>query len=187
MAIVLAEPTQYELSADIVIIGAGAGGLIAALAARDEAHVDTSILLLERDRNPSGSTSLSSGFIPAAGTRLQREKGIEDSPELFAGDVQAKAKGLSHQPLVNTVVTEVGSTLEWLMNTHGLPLILLDGFLYPGHSVLRMHAMPEKTGAALQTALLEAAQCCDVTIACNQNVEILYKNYRGSIIRPSYR
>ena len=181
MAIVLAEPTQYELSADIVIIGAGAGGLIAALAARDEAHVDTSILLLERDRNPSGSTSLSSGFIPAAGTRLQREKGIEDSPELFAGDVQAKAKGLSHQPLVNTVVTEVGSTLEWLMNTHGLPLILLDGFLYPGHSVLRMHAMPEKTGAALQTALLEAAQCCDVTIACNQNVEILYKNYRGSI------
>ena len=34
-------------------------------------------LVLERDRVPRGSTALSSGFIPAAGTRFQRDKGIE--------------------------------------------------------------------------------------------------------------
>ena len=181
MAQVATEPDKYEIFADIVIIGAGACGLVAALAAREEANADASILLLERDSKPSGSTSLSSGFIPAAGTLLQKERGISDNPELFAADVQAKAKGLSHKPLLNVAVREIGPTIEWLMTTHRLPFVLIDGFLYPGHSVLRMHAMPEKTGSALHAALLEAAQSRDITIACNQKVEILYKNNQENI------
>ena len=32
-----------------------------------------------------------------------------------------------------------------------------DGFLYPGHSALRMHAVPQRTGAALMAALRRAA------------------------------
>jgi len=51
---------------DIIIIGAGAAGLTAALAAHDAGG---DVLVLERDDKPSGSTALSSGFIPAAGTR----------------------------------------------------------------------------------------------------------------------
>jgi len=65
----------------VIIVGAGACGLTAALAARD---AGAEVLLLERDASPSGSTALSSGFIPAADTRYQRAAGIEDSPELFA-------------------------------------------------------------------------------------------------------
>ena len=52
-----------------VVVGAGACGLTSAIRLRD-AGVDC--VLLERDAVPSGSTALSSGFIPAAATRLQR-------------------------------------------------------------------------------------------------------------------
>ena len=67
-----------DLSAQVplLIVGAGAAGLCAALAAK-EAGVEA--VLIERDAVPSGSTALSAGLIPAAGTRFQRDKGIADS------------------------------------------------------------------------------------------------------------
>ena len=73
----------------LLIIGAGAAGLCAALAAK-EAGAEP--LVIERDAVPAGSTSLSAGLIPAAGTRFQRARGIADSPQLFAADIQRKAK-----------------------------------------------------------------------------------------------
>jgi fumarate reductase flavoprotein subunit len=39
----------------------------------------------------------------------------------------------------------------------GLPFEIVDGFLYPGHTVRRMHTMPEKTGATLMTRLAQVA------------------------------
>jgi fumarate reductase flavoprotein subunit len=71
----------------VAIVGAGACGLTAALMLRD-AGVDC--VLLERDASPQGSTALSSGFIPAAGTTAQRAAGVHgDSPAQFAADIQA--------------------------------------------------------------------------------------------------
>ena len=69
--------------ASVVIVGAGACGLTAALTLQD-AGVDC--VLLERDAVPGGSTALSSGFIPAAGSAAQRAAGIDDSPARFAAD-----------------------------------------------------------------------------------------------------
>ena len=70
---------HVETIADIpvVIIGGGGTGLTAALAVRD-AGVD--VLVVERDSQPMGTTAMSTGLIPAAGSRIQRAKGIEDSP-----------------------------------------------------------------------------------------------------------
>lgn len=143
----------------VVIVGAGACGLTAALAARD---AGAEVLVLERDASPSGSTALSSGFIPAAGTRYQRAACIDDSPALFAEDVQRKNHGEADQRMVETVTRTIGPTLEWLDDKHGLRFDVLRGFTYPGHSVLRMHALPEKTGEALMAALLRASADVDI-------------------------
>ena len=82
------------------VIGAGACGLTAAIAARD---AGAEVLVLERDASPSGSTALSSGFVPAAVTRFQAAAGVEDSPEQMFQDVQRKNGG--H---------------EWLADAHGV-------------------------------------------------------------------
>jgi glycine/D-amino acid oxidase-like deaminating enzyme len=74
----------------VAIIGAGACGLTAALRLAD-AGIET--VLIERDAAPSGSTALSSGFIPAAGSAAQRAAGIEDDAQRFAADIQAKTGG----------------------------------------------------------------------------------------------
>jgi fumarate reductase flavoprotein subunit len=148
-------PPRIEVSADVVVIGAGACGLTAALRA-SEAGAD--VLVLERDASPSGSTSMSSGFIPAPATRFQRAAGIEDDdPERFAADILAKSHGTSHPRLADLASRTIGPALEWLADRHGLEWIVLDDFLYPGHSRHRMHAVPEKTGAALLTRMQAAA------------------------------
>jgi fumarate reductase flavoprotein subunit len=139
----------------VVIVGAGACGLVAALCLRD-AGVDC--VLLERDPIPRGSTALSSGFIPVAGTAVQRAAGVhDDSAARFAADIQAKAKGTAASHLVAAYTEAIAPALDTLQQRHGLAFELLDGFLYPGHTRRRMHTLAPRTGAALVDALEAAA------------------------------
>ncbi|MDH5537942.1 MAG: FAD-dependent oxidoreductase [Rhizobacter sp.] len=139
----------------VLIVGAGACGLSAALGLRD-AGIDCA--LLERNASAGGSTALSSGFVPAAGTAVQRAAGVaNDSPARFAQDIQAKAKGTAAAHLVAAYTEAIAPALDTLQARHGLRFELVDGFLYPGHSVRRMHTLPQRTGAALIAALDVAA------------------------------
>ena len=166
----------------VVVVGAGACGLTAALAAKD---TGAEVLVLERDASPSGSTALSSGFVPAAGTRYQRAAGVEDSTELFAADVQRKNHDEADPRIVDRVCRAIGPTLEWLDDRYGVRFELVQGFLYPGHSALRMHSLPEKTGAALMAALLAA--CHEVDILTSARVtEVLDEGRRLRFERPDH-
>ena len=166
----------------LVIVGAGACGLVAALAARD---AGAEVLVLERDASPSGSTALSSGFIPAAGTRYQRALGVQDSPELLAADVQRKNHGEADAHMVNTVCRAIGPTLEWLDDKHGVRFELVQGFLYPGHSALRMHAVADRTGEALMAALLRA--CAEVDVLTSAHVVDIGDGHLVRLRRPDDR
>jgi len=162
----------------IAIVGAGACGLVAALTLKD---AGVECVVLERDALPSGSTALSSGFIPACGTRWQKARGVEDSPALLRADIENKNRSGSDSAVVQAVVGVIGPTLEWLADRHGLEFGLLEGFLYPGHSVARMHAVPEKTGLGLMGRLLAAAQRGGVDILTDARVFELVSGARGDI------
>ena len=81
---------QFDISIPVVVVGAGAAGLIAGLAAQDNG---TQVLIVERDANPSGSTALSSGLIPACNTRWQVAAKVIDNVEIFSQDIKRKNKG----------------------------------------------------------------------------------------------
>ena len=164
----------------IAIVGAGACGLVAALTLK-EAGVEC--VVLERDALPSGSTALSSGFIPACGTRWQKALGIEDTAEVFFQEIQKKNRHGANPEVVLAAVASIGPTLEWLADAHGIPFHVLEGFLYPGHSVARMHAVPEKTGAGLMGRLLSAAQNAEVDLLTNALVVDVQFN-KVAIKRP---
>jgi len=168
---------DFDIETQCVVVGAGACGLIAALALAD-AQVDT--LVLERDAQPSGSTSLSSGFIPAVGSRVQRQQGVKDYPALFAADIQKKANNEADQHIVDAVVQKSGVALDWLESKHGFSWVLLEEFLYPGHSAHRMHAVPGKTGEALHSQLLDAASNAGVDIATGARVDALIVEYASA-------
>jgi len=99
-AVLPADDAEFDSEVPVLIIGAGAAGLCAALAAR-EAGIEP--VVVERDAVPAGSTALSAGLIPAAGTRFQHERGIIDSAAPFAEDIARKAHGEADPRLVRTV------------------------------------------------------------------------------------
>ena len=155
----------------VAIVGAGACGLTAALLLAD---AGIECVLLERDASPSGSTALSSGFIPAPGTRAQQARGVQDSAAQFASDIQAKAHGTAAPHLVQAYAHAIGPALDTLEQRHGCTFEVLEGFLYPGHSALRMHAVPERTGAALMQRLLRAAEAAGITVLAQALVRELW-------------
>jgi fumarate reductase flavoprotein subunit len=173
-----ADGVDFPVAVPALVIGAGACGLTAALAARD---AGAEVLVLERDRVPQGSTALSSGFIPAAGTRFQRAKGIEDTPALLTADLMAKSKGRSSRSVTARVAERAGPTLEWLADRHQVPFEVVEGFLYPGHSVLRMHATPRRTGADLMEYLLGAAERAGIECLTNARVVALFADRSGRV------
>jgi succinate dehydrogenase/fumarate reductase flavoprotein subunit len=78
-------PASWDLEADVVIIGAGASGLPAAIKAVDEG---ASVIVVEANYDVGGHAILSGGNVPlGGGTSAQRQYGIEDSPDLVFADL----------------------------------------------------------------------------------------------------
>jgi fumarate reductase flavoprotein subunit len=176
----------FGASVQVAIVGGGGCGLTAALAARD---YGAGVAVFERDKILSGSTGMSTGLIPGAASNLQRSRGVADSVEQFARDILEKANGQTDAKIVSKLASESGPTIDWLTERHGVPLTLVDGFLYPGHSQIRMHGTPNRTGAELMGALVSAAERSDVAIITEAVVTDLYVDALGRIcgisaIRP---
>jgi succinate dehydrogenase/fumarate reductase flavoprotein subunit len=73
------------LEADVVIIGAGATGLPAAIKAADEG---ASVIVVDANYDVGGHAILSGGNVPlGGGTSAQRKYGMEDSPDIVFSDL----------------------------------------------------------------------------------------------------
>jgi len=180
------ETPAYEVETPVLVIGAGAAGLVAALAARD---VGAEVVVLERDAVPRGSTALSAGLVPAAGTRWQAAAGVADDPDLFTRDILAKAENEPDPGAVTTLAGLSAPVLEWLADRHGLAFSLVENFRYPGHSAYRMHGLPSRSGEALVDRLREAAEAAGVALLCDAHVTTLFADAERrvtgvEIVRP---
>lgn len=178
MAVLSADGVSFEIEVPIAIVGGGACGMAAALAAKDSG---SDPVILERDPVPRGSTALSSGMAPACGTRLQRELGIDDSVEIMAADIQNKARGMADFALVQAVCQASGPMIDWLIDVHDVEMALVEGFLYPGHSRSRMHAPPSRAGADLIGGLTLAAERAGVAVMTDARVADLYADEVGRV------
>lgn len=140
----------------LIIVGAGGCGMVAALAA---SRSGGQVLVLEKAREPGGNTALSTGLIPAAGTRFQREAGIvDDTPELMAEDIFEKNKHASDPELTRRLCETSAELVEWLADEIGCELICFTDFLYPGQTRFRMQGAPQGYGAELVRQLAGAVQ-----------------------------
>lgn len=180
MPVLQSDAKTFSTRVPVLIVGAGACGTIAALAA-NERGVET--LILERDARPSGNTSLSGGQIPAAGTRLQRAAGLlDDTPELLYQDIIAKSHGECDHAIARHIANEAGKTVEWLVERYRLPLSCVLDFQYPGHSRPHMHASPSRYGLELLTVLVAAVEAQGIPIATSAQVTDLHADASGRIL-----
>ncbi len=146
---------------DVVVIGAGGCGLTAAIAA---AEAGASVALLEKMDRPGGNTFVSTGSIPAAGTRYQHAAGIDDSPERMTADLLRQSGPHEAEHLVRLLAQQSAPLVEWLVEEHHIDLRLITDYKHVGHSVERLHAPPDRRGASLMRDLLAEAQRLDVDV-----------------------
>ncbi|WP_051241428.1 FAD-dependent oxidoreductase [Stappia stellulata] len=153
---------EADIAVDVLVIGAGGCGLVAAIAAH-EAGADVAVV--EKGHAIAGNTSLSSGSIPGAGTRFQVERGISDDPARFAADL-FRVSGDHDAPHLTQRLAETSAELvEWLVDTAGVDLELIDTYRHVGHSVHRLHAPRDKRGTTLMEDLQREVERREIPIA----------------------
>src|SRR5689334_20840838 len=73
-------PRKWDHVADVVIAGAGASGISAAIMARDQG---ASVIVIDENHDFGGHAMISGGRIPlGGGTSFQKKYGIQDSADL---------------------------------------------------------------------------------------------------------
>lgn len=133
-----------EFNYDLVVVGAGAAGLLAAVAAR---RLGQTVLVVEADRLVGGSTALTDGRLWLPGHHLGA-KSAQDSPE----DATAYLAGLLGEPTPASslarraaYVSAAGHLVRWLTSSK-IPL-------NPVRSLGDYH--PELPGAKMQGRVLQ--------------------------------
>lgn len=112
------EDTSYdrEVSAELVIVGAGGAGMAAALSAVENGAQN--VIILEKTSKTGGALNTTSGTMSAAKTIIQELDGLtEDTYESYYEDLMeegSKDGGVPTEYLVKLYSEEAGHTIDWL-------------------------------------------------------------------------
>ena len=140
---------------DFIIVGAGTAGLPAAIHA---SRRGAKVLMLEAADTLGGTLTMASGQVSAAGTRLQEDQGIADSPDRHYEDIMEITFGEADPDIVRRTVDNAPDTLNWILDQGLIPL--------PGHPVsgaapgragysVRRYFWAEAAGKAILKVVLE--------------------------------
>ena len=155
---------------DVLVIGAGACGLSAAIAAHD---AGASVAIVEKRERPGGNSSLSTGSVPGAGSRFQRAAGIVDSPDQMVRDLSRIAGDTDDPALLRRMADVSAETVEWLVDQVEARMHLITAYKHIGHTVERLHAPKSRRGQDLVDDLLAAIDRRGIPLALGNAVEDL--------------
>lgn len=172
---------DFDATFDVLIIGAGGCGLVAALAAIDQ-DPEVQIAVIEKLDRMQGNTMLSSGSIPAANTRFQREAGVQDSPVQFIADLALVTGPHQALHLTERLAHISAELIEWLVDKAGVELSLVQTYKHIGHRVHRLHSPPSRRGADLMHSLFSATEHKDIPVAFGNPATELIISDDGTIV-----
>ncbi|MEV4127411.1 FAD-binding protein [Nocardia sp. NPDC049707] len=108
---------DWDLTADVVVVGYGAAGAAAALEATE---AGAQVLVLERFAG-GGASALSGGIIYAGGgTSVQHDAGVRDTPEQMLAYLEREVGTAVTPETLRRFVAESPALIEWLKG-HGVP------------------------------------------------------------------
>jgi fumarate reductase flavoprotein subunit len=170
---------DMQADVDVLVVGAGACGLAAAIATHD---AGASVAIIEKLDRPGGNSSLSTGSVPAAGTRFQRDAGIEDSPERFIADLVRTGGPTDCPQLLRRLAETSAATVEWLVDSVGARMALVTAYKHVGHSVPRLHAPVSRRGQDLVDDLLSAVEKRSIPLAVGNGARALVSDANDGVI-----
>jgi fumarate reductase flavoprotein subunit len=161
---------------DVIVVGSGAAGLTAAIAASD---AGASVLVVEADTRIGGSSRLSGGHFYAAGTSIQREAGIEDTPDAMFEHYMTLNQWMVEPSVVRRYCDLSAPTFEWLRE---LGVKFSAKGVYPSGvgSVPRGH-QPEGEGEAVVQVLDAQRAARGIDLVLDARVSRLLADDTGRI------
>ena len=200
-------PSTWQKEADVVVIGAGATGLPAAIIARE---AGARVILLEASFDIGGHAITSGGNIPlGGGTSAQKKAGIEDSPDLLFRDLTdwsiVQPNGFpdyryNDHEIIRAFADHSAPAFEWLV-AHGVVFIDRAPDTLGGNSV--GNSVPrEMHAAAMNWPMVQTGKPADPSVqattstgnglmrplqvaAAKAGVEILLEHKMTAIYRES--
>ncbi|HWF40171.1 MAG TPA: FAD-dependent oxidoreductase [Candidatus Acidoferrales bacterium] len=128
-ALARAPQLKWDKEADVVIVGAGATGLPAAIEAREHS---ASVIIIEANFDVGGHAIVSGGNIAlGGGSSRQKKWGVQDSPDIVFSDLTdwsvIEPNGFpdyryNDKEIIRAFADTCGPTVDWLME-HGVVFV----------------------------------------------------------------
>ncbi|WP_278538611.1 flavocytochrome c [Fusobacterium varium] len=157
----LVKETQKK---DVVVIGAGGAGLIAAIEAKNNGAQN--VIVLEKMAFAGGNTLISGGEYAAPNNWVQVKKGLKDSNDTFYNDILKGGDNEGNPKLVRVLADNALNGAEWLKDYINMTFEDRQMF-FGGHSVERSLVPLGATGVEMISKLLAKAE--------ELNIPILYE------------
>lgn len=173
-----AAPVRTE-AVDLVVVGSGAAGFVAAMEAHDQGVKN--IVILEKMAIPGGNSQLAAGGMNAAGSVFQKAQGIEDNPKMMADDTFKGGKNIADRKLVDVLANESAASIAWLKDRGAVLENVARG---AGASAPRMHGPKggQAVGPYLSAFFRDQAEKMDgVDLRLNSRVVKLVQDEKGAV------
>ncbi len=147
------EQVSWDETFDVVVVGAGGAGLVAAIEA---SQAGASVLVLEKTSKIGGSTAMSGGVIQASDTEIQSSFGITgDTSEKHSQYWIEAGEGMVNPDLVTLLANNSGKDIKWLADL-GVSFNRVYGvdpipYIDPDLMMARLHVVAGKGGAYIST------------------------------------
>jgi fumarate reductase flavoprotein subunit len=173
----LKKSTKKAETTDVVVIGAGASGMTAAITAHD---AGAKVILLEKQPITGGNSMLAAGGMNAAETKFQKAKGIKDSVELMYQDTMKGGKNTNDPALVRILAQNSSGSVDWLTS---IGADISDVGRMAGASVYRTHRPTGGTavGAHIANVLRKNAADRKIDVRVNSKVVKIIEDKQGRV------
>ena len=104
--------TELTIEPDMIVVGSGMAGLVATVRG---VELGLNVLVLEQSVRTGGCIHYAGGTVSGAGFKIQKENGVEDTPEAFYADIEALGgEGEFNEALAKRHTEEAGAAIDWL-------------------------------------------------------------------------
>ena len=173
-------PAKWDLEADVVVLGCGGAGMMAACLAHDNG---AKVVVFDKGASPyHTATNLCGGLFTAWGSRMQKAdpEGRKDSWQSFADDIIAYGEHMSLKEPVYAFAKHSGEAFDWL-ESHGLAKHHLEK--YAGHTHLRAHRQDSFKGRDYIDVLVKEMKARGLEIRHNMGLaEFFYDEKENRVV-----
>ena len=163
-----------EMTADVVVIGAGGAGVAAAVEACD---AGAKVVLLEKLPAIGGTTATSQGLVGGYESKFTKEMDVHYTFEEMYQNLMSNASYRLDPKLTGITIEKSGETIDWMADRLGMNFYQVT----VGYGPLTMMHWIENAGAGMKTAMEATLEGSDVELMLETRATELLMNEDGSV------